>query len=41
MFLVKYRDDFQKLHICVATTIGELRFVQSRFEVIDYSPVEP
>ena len=39
MFLVKYRDDFSKIHLVVVQSIGELKFVKNRFEVLEYSPV--
>ena len=39
MFLVKYRDDFSKIHLVVIRNINEFKFVRSRFEILEYSPV--
>jgi hypothetical protein len=39
MFMVKYVDDFKKKHLVIANTLNELRFIQERFEVVDYEPI--
>ena len=39
MFLVKYRDDFSKIHLVVIKNINEFKFVRNRFEILEYSPL--
>lgn len=39
MFLVKYRDDFSKIHLVIVQNISEFNFVRNRFEILEYSPV--
>ena len=40
MFLVKYRDDFSKIHLVVIQNINEFKFVRNRFEILEYSPIK-
>ena len=39
MFMVKYVDDFHKKHLVFVKNLRELKYVQERFEVIEYTPV--
>jgi hypothetical protein len=39
MFTVMYIDDFNRKHITVAKNMMELKFLKSRFDVIEYSPI--
>ena len=40
MFIVKYVDDFKRIHLTVARNLEELRFLQDRFETVAYEAVE-
>ena len=40
MFTVMYIDDFNCKHLTVARNIAELNFLKSRFDIVEYSPIE-
>ncbi len=40
VYMVTYKDDFNKKHITFVTSFSEIRFLKDRFEIIHYEQLK-